>query len=106
MTLALRFVIMMGIVNLFADMTYEGGRGEVGAFLGNLGATGAVVGLVAGGGELAGYVVRSFFGALADRTGRYWTQAWIGYVVNLLSVPALALVGSWPAASALVVGER
>jgi MFS family permease len=106
MTLALRFVIMMGIVNLFADMTYEGGRGEVGAFLGHLGATGAIIGIVAGGGELAGYVVRSFFGALADRTGRYWTQAWIGYVLNLLSVPALALVGSWPAASALVFGER
>ena len=56
---ALQFVVVMGVVNLFADMTYEGGRGEVGAFLGHLGASGAIVGLVAGGGELAGALIPS-----------------------------------------------
>ncbi|MBV8331626.1 MAG: MFS transporter [Candidatus Eremiobacteraeota bacterium] len=103
---ALRFVLMMGIVNLFADFTYEGGRGVVGAFLGQLGAGGAVVGVVAGGGELAGYAIRSLAGALADRTGRYWIEVWAGYAINMLCVPALALVGAWPAAAGLVVGER
>lgn len=103
---ALHFVLMMGVVNLFADFTYEGGRGVVGAFLGHLGAGGAVVGVVAGGGELAGYAIRSLSGALADRTGRYWIEAWAGYAINMLCVPALALVGAWPAAAGLVVGER
>ncbi|MBV8148679.1 MAG: MFS transporter [Candidatus Eremiobacteraeota bacterium] len=103
---ALQFVVVMGVVNLFADMTYEGGRGEVGAFLGHLGASGAIVGLVAGGGELAGYAIRSLAGTVADRTGKYWLDAWIGYAINMLCVPALALAGSWPAAAGLVVGER
>jgi Major Facilitator Superfamily len=103
---ALRFVVLMGVVNLFADFTYEGGRGVVGAFLGHLGASGAAVGAVAGGGELAGYAIRSVSGAIADRTGLYWLDAWIGYAINVLCVPALALAGSWPAAAGLLIGER
>jgi MFS family permease len=103
---ALRFVFLMGLVNLFADMVYEGGRGEVGALLGSLGASGFTVGVVAGGGELIGYAVRSIAGAIADRTGKYWIDIWAGYFINQLCVPALALAGSWPAAAGLVVGER
>ncbi|MFZ0364321.1 MAG: MFS transporter [Candidatus Cybelea sp.] len=103
---ALRFVALIGIVNLFADFTYEGGRGIVGAFLGHLGASGAAVGAVAGGGELAGYAIRSVAGVIADRTGLYWLDVWIGYTINMLCVPALALVGSWPAAAGLMIGER
>lgn len=103
---ALRFVLIVGVVNLFADMTYEGARGVAGAFLGHLGASGALVGAVAGGGELAGYLIRSASGAVADRTGRYWINAWAGYAINMLCVPALALAGSWPAAAGLLVGER
>ncbi|HEV3090340.1 MAG TPA: MFS transporter [Candidatus Cybelea sp.] len=103
---ALRFVLVMGVVNLFADMTYEGARGVAGAFLGHLGANGLAVGAIAGGGELAGYLIRSVSGAIADRTGRYWINAWVGYALNMLCVPALALAGSWPAAAGLLVGER
>lgn len=103
---ALRFVLAIGVVNLFADMTYEGARGEVGAFLGHLGASGLIVGLIAGGGEFVGYVVRVFSGTVADRTGKHWLQVWIGYAINMLSVPALALAHSLPIASTLVVGER
>jgi MFS family permease len=102
----LRFVVLTGTVSLFADLTYEGARGVVGAFLGHLGASGAIVGAVAGGSELAGYSVRVFSGWLADRTGRYWLNAWIGYAINLLCVPTLALAGSWPAAAGLMIGER
>lgn len=102
----LRFVVFVGIVNLFADMTYEGGRGLVGAFLGHLGASGALIGAAAGAGELAGYAIRSVSGAVADRTGRYWIAVWIGYAINMLCVPALALAGSWPVAAGLMIGER
>lgn len=103
---AFRFVLIIGIVNLFADFTYEGGRSITGPFLGLLGASGTIVGLVAGFGELMGFGLRSISGYLADRTGRYWIVTGVGYAVNMLAVPALALAGSWPAAAALVVLER
>ena len=103
---ALTFVVLIGVVSLFADMTYEGSRSIWGPFLGTLGATGAIVGLVAGGGELLGYLLRLFTGVLADRTQRYWTITIVGYAINLLAVPALALAGNWPVAAGLVVLER
>jgi predicted MFS family arabinose efflux permease len=104
--LALRFVLIIGVVNLFADMTYEGGRGIIGPFLGSLGASATIVGFVAGFGEMAGYGLRSISGFFADRTHKYWTITFIGYAVNMLAVPALALAGNWPVAAALLVAER
>lgn len=104
--LALRFVLIIGVVNFFADMTYEGGRGIVGPFLGSLGASATTVGFVAGFGEMAGYALRSVSGFFADRTHKYWTITFIGYAVNMLAVPALALAGNWPVAAALLVAER
>src|SRR5205809_3294348 len=53
---ALQFVVIIGIANFFADFTYEGARGIVGPFLGSLGASAAIVGFVAGLGELMGCV--------------------------------------------------
>ncbi len=105
-SIAFRFVLTVGVVNLFADMTYEGARGITGPFLGSLGASAAVVGIVAGLGELAGYALRSVSGYLADRSHKYWLVILIGYVVNMLAVPALALAGAWPFAAALIVLER
>ncbi len=49
---ALRFVILVGIVSLFADMTHEGARSINGPYLAILGASGTVVGIVSGLGEL------------------------------------------------------
>jgi predicted MFS family arabinose efflux permease len=103
---AFRFVIAIGIVSLFADMTYEGARAIAGQFLLTLGASATVVGFVAGFGELAGYCLRSVTGYLADKTHKYWVFMFIGYAVNLLAVPALALAGSWPMAAALLIAER
>ncbi len=103
---AFRFVFIMGIVSLFADMTYEGARSVLGPFFAALGASGAVVGVVAGAGELIGYALRYASGHLADRTRRYWPIAFAGYAINLLSVPALGLARSWPVASMFTIGER
>lgn len=103
---AFRFVFLMSLVSLFADMTYEGGRSVTGPFFAFLGASGAVVGFVAGFGELLGFGLRYFSGLAADRTGKYWWTALLGYTINVLSVPAMALARSWPGAAALVVGER
>ena len=104
--LAFRFVLIIGIVNFFADMTYEGARANIGPFLGSLGASATIIGFVAGLGELAGYGLRSISGYFADKTHRYWFFAFLGYAVNMLAVPALALAGNWPFAAALVVIER
>ena len=67
---ALKFVVLLGVVSLFADMTYEGARSITGPFLALLGASGTAVGLIAGLGELIGYSLRLASGYLADRTGR------------------------------------
>jgi MFS family permease len=103
---ALRFVATIGIVSLFADMTYEGARSISGQFLFSLGASATIVGFVAGFGELVGYGLRSISGYFADKTHKYWTFIFTGYAINLLAVPALALAGNWPMAAALLIVER
>ncbi len=103
---ALHFILLLGIVSLCADATYEGARSISGAFLGSLGASGTVVGLVAGGGELLAYGLRLGIGVLSDRTGRYWQLTTLGYVINTLVIPALAWVGQWPLAALLLLMER
>jgi hypothetical protein len=96
----------MGVVNLFADMTYEGGASINGPFLGTLGAGAAAISIIAGLGEFLGYSLRSVSGYVSDKTGRHWLITFIGYSVNLLAVPAMALAGSWPVAAGLVLAER
>ncbi len=103
---ATRFVVLMGVVSLLADATYEGARSILGPYLLALGASATAVGFVAGLGELVGYGLRLVSGRLADRTRRFWDLTAAGYAVNLLSVPLLAVVGRWEAAAALVVAER
>jgi MFS family permease len=103
---ALKFVILLGIVSLFADMTYEGARSVTGPFLAILGASGAIVGIVAGFGELIGYALRLVSGYISDRTGKYWAITLFGYFINLLAVPLLALAGRWEIASFFMILER
>ena len=102
----LRFVILIGVVNLFADLTYEGGRSVTGPFLAQLGATAATISIVSGVAEFFGYGLRAIAGYVADRTGRYWALVFLGYAINMLAVPALALAGNWPAAAVLIAAER
>jgi MFS family permease len=103
---AIRFILLLGFVSLFADVTYEAARSISGPYLAILGATGAVVGITAGLGELLGYGLRLVSGLLSDKTRRYWTFTILGYVVNLLAVPLLALANHWPLAVALIITER
>jgi MFS family permease len=104
--IAFRFVLTMGIVNLFADTTYEGGASINGPFLGSLGAKAAAISIIAGVGEFLGYSLRAVSGYIADRTGKHWHITFIGYSINLLVVPAMALTHSWKAAAALILAER
>lgn len=103
---ALRFVLLIGVLSLFADAAYEGARSIVGSWLGLLGASATIVGLVTGFGEFLGYAIRLVSGRWADATRRYWPITIVGYVVQMAAVPLLALAGYWPFAAVLVILER
>ena len=99
------FIILLGIVSLFGDVTYEGARSVTGPYLAELGASPSVVGLVAGIGEFVGYGLRLASGYLVDRTKAYWPLTFIGYGL-LLSIPLLAFAGYWQLAAVLIILER
>jgi len=103
---AMRFIVCLGIVSMFADITYEGARSVLGPFLNNLGASAWQVGLIAGIGEMLAASLRFFSGRFADRTRSYWAITIFGYGVNLIAVPALAFAGNWWTAALLVALER
>ena len=103
---AWHFIVLLGWVSLFADLCYEGMRSAIGPYLERLNASATEVGLVAGGGELVGFVLRYWSGTLADKTGAYWTITIIGYACNVIAVPLLALAGAWPMVAGLVALER
>jgi MFS family permease len=103
---AVAFIVLLGAISLFADMTYEGARSITGPYLGLLGVTATTIGIVSGIGELVGYAVRLGSGYLADVSGRYWAVTIFGYVLNLFAVPLLALAGNWQIAVVLIIAER
>ncbi len=103
------FILLFGIVSLFSDMTHEGAASIRGAYLTLLGASAGMIGFISGLGELVGYSMRYVFGKLADKTQKYWTLTIVGYVLDIIAVPALALVGGdygWLWACALLVIHR
>jgi MFS family permease len=103
---AFRFIVALGFVSLFADMTYEGAHSVIGPLLKDLGASATQVGIIAGLGEMIAASLRYFSGKLADKTRAYWTITTLGYFLNLVVVPGLAFAGNWQAAALLVVAER
>lgn len=103
---ALAFVGLMGVVSLFADLTYEGARGITGPYLAVLGASALAVGFASGFGEFVGYALRLASGWIADKTRGYWSLTFLGYAVNLAAVPLLAFTHRWEWAVALLVAER
>jgi MFS family permease len=103
---ALRFIVCLGIVSLFADMTYEGAYSAIGPLFKELGASAAALGLVSGLGEMIAASLRFFSGRLVDRTRAYWTVAICGYFLNVMVIPAMAFAENWPMLALLVVIER
>lgn len=105
---AMTFIILFGIVSLFSDMTHEGASSIRGAYLALLGASAGTIGFISGLGELIGYSMRYVFGKITDKTKKYWPMVIFGYILDILAVPALALVGEkgWIAAALLLVIQR
>lgn len=105
---ALAFIFLMGIVSLFSDMTHEGARSILGEYLNLSGASAASIGFISGIGELCGYSLRLVSGFIADKTKKYWTFVILGYTLQALAIPALALIpeNGWILAAGLVITER
>ncbi len=105
---AMMFLLLMGIISLFSDMTHEGARSILGEYLDLAGASAATIGFVSGFGELCGYSLRMLSGFLADKTKKYWLLVILGYALQVLAIPALALIpeNGWVIACGLVILER
>ena len=104
-SLALRLILLLGIVSLFGDIVYEGSRSIAGPYLLLLGASAFTVAFVAGFGEFIGYAARLVSGYFADRTGNYWTFTIIGYLM-IGAIPLLVFAQAWEAAALLILIER
>lgn len=102
---ALKFVILLGIVSLFSDMVYEGARSSIGPLFSTLGASGAIVGFVAGFGEFIGNTLRLVSGYFIDRTQKYWLITFLGYSC-LFALPLLSIARTWKIAALLIILER
>jgi MFS family permease len=103
---ALRFVLLIGVVSLFADGTYEAARSIAGPYLAILGASATLVGFIGGFGELMGYGLRLVSGRLSERTGKFWPVTLFGYVIQMASVPLMALAPNWQIFGLLIITER
>lgn len=99
-------ITLLGLVSLFADITYQGARSIIGPYLAVLGANATVIGFTAGLGEFIGYGLRLISGYFIDKTKKYWAINTLGYIINLFSVPLLALVKNWHQAIFLILTER
>jgi len=105
---AILVFLILSFVSLFADIAYEGARSISGPYLELLGASLVVAGGISLG-ELLSYAARFAGGLLAFRLASsraYWALLVLGYTVNLVAVPLLALAGSWELALALYILER
>lgn len=104
-------VVGLGLVSLAADMVADGGKSILGPFLGSLGASALVIGVVLGAAEAVSLILRLVAGPLADRSGNHWGWTMTGYAVTAVCVPLLAVAPSLggaglAVAAALVLVER
>jgi MFS family permease len=102
---AIRLILLFGLISLLGDIIYEGARGVNSPYLETLGASAAIVGLVAGLGELLGYLIRLASGYFADKTRAHWFFTIFGYSF-LMVIPLLSLTGVWQFAAIFMVLER
>jgi MFS family permease len=100
--------ILLSLVSLFADMSYEGARSVAGAYMSYLGAPAIIAGAL-GIGEFLSYISRALSGFLVNikhSVRAIWSLIIIGYIVNLGVIPFLALTGKWELAFLILLLER
>jgi MFS family permease len=84
-------VVGLGLVSLAADMVADGGKAILGPFLGSLGASALVIGVVLGAAEAVSLILRLVAGPLADRSGNHWSWTTVGYAMTAVGFPLLAV---------------
>ena len=99
-------VALFGLVSLFADVTYEGGRSIFPSFLTCvLGANIVLLGFGIGFAEFLGFAIRLASGLLTDITRRYWIAVFLGYSI-VYAIPFIALAWNPYVALLLFAIER
>jgi len=98
-------IFLLGVVSLLGDVVYEGSRGIGPDYLGFLGATAVIIGLVGGIGDFLGYAMRLVSGLLVDATRAYWFFIFLGYGL-IVSIPLLGISTGLEVAILLVLLER
>lgn len=99
-------VALFGLVSLFADVTYEGGRSIFPSFLTSvLGANLVLLGFGIGFAEFLGFAIRLASGFLTDITKRYWVAVFLGYSI-VYAIPFIALAWNPYVALLLFAVER
>ncbi len=101
----MKIILLLGIVSLLGDITYEGARGVLGPYFAGFGITATVLGIIVGIGEFLGYTLRMVFGYIADKTKGYWLLTFIGYSL-IFAIPLLGLSKWWYLSAFLVISER
>jgi len=86
-----RMVVGLGFVSLAADMVADGGKSILGPFLGSLGASALVIGVVMGAAEAISLILRLVAGPRADRSGNHWSWTIVGYALSAVCFPLLAI---------------
>lgn len=86
-----RMVVGLGFVSLAADMVADGGKSILGPYLGSLGASALVIGVVMGAAEAISLILRLVAGPRADRSGNHWSWTIAGYALSAVCFPLLAV---------------
>jgi MFS-type transporter involved in bile tolerance (Atg22 family) len=107
-TASFAFIILMAFVSMFSDMTHEAANSINGSFESFLGAPTIVISVVGGIASLLGFGLRLLIGFLSDKTKKYWLFTIIGYFMDLVFVPLLALVpeNGWVLAVIFIIMEK
>jgi MFS family permease len=100
-------VINLSIVSFLADFIYEGSRSILGQYFLLLNIPVFYLGLVAGFSEFIGYSVRYFIGYFVDKFRQTkFLVIYLGYFLNLISIPLLYFANSYYFVWFLVFLER
>ena len=104
----IRVFLLLSLVSFFADFTYEGARSVSGPVLEALGASLLVTSTLSIG-EAISYTARLVSGVVTYKKAgprTYWGLVFLGYALNLVVVPLIALAWDWRIALLLYILER
>ena len=90
-----RTVLLLGFVSLFTDIASEMLYPVLPMYLGSIGFSAALIGVLEGVAEAVAGASKGFFGRLSDRTGRRAVFIRAGYFLSAISKPIMALA-AWP----------